>query len=114
MDDFVIYLRAWLWLLAVAGFLVAAAWCAERRRDPGDTRVWKPAEAVVVGRSTVYRDRREYARLTVGFRTWRGHLALLVADVPAGQAPPTDRVWVVYDPLHPERAQLATGQPDDV
>lgn len=112
MDDFVIHLRAWLCLVTLTICVVAATWYADRRRDPGDTRGWKSTEAHVLGR-VVVRERPDQERLTVGFQTWRGHPALLVADVPTAQAPPTDRVWVLYDPLHPERAQLTLDQPDD-
>lgn len=113
MDDFLIHLRAYLCLLAVAAALAGVAWYEDRHRDPADMRGWKPADAVVIGRTQVSLDAQEYARLTVGFRTWRGHPAMLVADIPSEQAPPTDRVWVLYDPLHPERAALSLHQPDE-
>jgi hypothetical protein len=60
----------------------------------------------------VPRKPQDHQRLTVGFHTWRGHPALLVADIPAEHAPPTDRVWVLYDPLHPHRAQLTLERPE--
>lgn len=113
MEDFHVHLRAWLLLVAIAVVVVAGAWYDTRRRRPGDTRGWKPAEAAVVDRCVVSRDAVAYCRLTVRFRTWRGHWAHLVAEVPAAHAPPEARVWVLYDPLRPHYARLSLQQPCD-
>ncbi|MEV0271464.1 hypothetical protein AB0H43_22020 [Hamadaea sp. NPDC050747] len=113
MDDFDVHLRAWLLLVVVTAVLVAAAWYDGRRRRPGDVRGWKPAQAAIVDRCAVSRETLQYCRLTVRFRTWRGHWAYLVAEVPAAQAPSGDEVWVLYDPLRPQFAQLSLRQPRD-
>ncbi|NUT03697.1 MAG: hypothetical protein HOV76_09470 [Hamadaea sp.] len=113
MGHFEVHLRAWLLLVAVTGILVITAWYATRRRPPGDTRGWKPAEAMIISRIVVSRDADEYCRLTVRFRTWQGPWAYLVDEVPAALAPSGDQVWVFYDPLRPQYAQLSTLPPDD-
>ncbi|NUR74112.1 MAG: hypothetical protein HOU81_25165 [Hamadaea sp.] len=107
MGDFDGRMRAWLLLAAVAAVLVISAWVRARRPHPDDARGWKPAQAAIIERILVSRENREFYQLMVRFQTWRGGWSQFVAEVPAWQAPADDSVTVLYDPLRPERAQLA-------